>query len=204
HSEPADHGIGRSRGGLTSKIHHAVDGRGRPLAVLVTPGQSHDGRALEVVLGLIKVPRTTGGRARTRPDAVLGDKAYSSRANRTMLRKRRIRTVIPEPADQQANRKRRGSRGGRPPNFDADLYKQRNVVERSVSMLKQWSAMATRYDKHATIYRGAVVIAAILTWLRSYETRTRASWTGRPGYGRAAGRRAHRRAPPPPRCLPRP
>src|SRR5690606_31445870 len=55
------------------------------------------------------------GRARTRPDAVLGDKAYSSRANRTMLRKRRIRTVIPEPADQQANRKRRGSvAGGHP------------------------------------------------------------------------------------------
>lgn len=120
-----------------------------------------------MVLGLIKVPRTTGGRARTRPDAVLGDKAYSSRANRTMLRKRRITTVIPEPADQQANRKRRGSRGGRPPNFDADLYKQRNVVERSFALLKQWRALATRYDKHATIYRGAVVIAAILTWLRS-------------------------------------
>lgn len=137
------------------------------MAVLITPGQSHDGRALEVVLGLIRVPRTSRGRARTRPDAVLGDKAYSSRANRAMLRKRRIATVIPEPADQQANRKRRGSRGGRPPNFDADLYKQRNVVERSFALLKQWRALATRYDKHATIYRGAVVIAAILTWLRS-------------------------------------
>src|SRR5690606_13745521 len=153
--------------GLTSKIHHAVDGRGRPLAVLITPGQSHDGRALEVVLDLINVPRTTGGRARTRPDTVLVDKAYSSHANPTMLRKRCIRTVIPEPADQQANRKRRGSRGGQPPNFDADLYKQRNVVERSFALLKQWRALATRYDKHATIYRGAVVIAAILTWLRS-------------------------------------
>src|SRR5690625_1252799 len=100
HSEPADHGIGRSRGGLTSKIHHAVDGRGRPLAVLITPGQSHDGRALEVVLSLIRVPRAGGAHARTRPAAVLGDKAYSSRANRTILRKRRIQIVIPEPADQ--------------------------------------------------------------------------------------------------------
>lgn len=135
--------------------------------MLITPGQSHDGQALEVVLGLIRVPRASAGRARTRPDAVLGDKAYSSRANRAMLRKRRIRTVIPEPADQQANRKRRGSRGGRPPNFDAALYKQRNVVERSFALLKQWRALATRYDKHATIYRSAVVIAAILTWLRS-------------------------------------
>src|SRR5699024_6248978 len=120
HSEPADHGIGRSRGGLTSKIHHAVDGRRRPLAVLITPGHS-----------LSRVPRAGAAHARTRPAAGLGDKAYASRANRTMLRKRRIQTVIPEPADQQANRQRKGSRGGRPPNFDADLYKQRNVVERS-------------------------------------------------------------------------
>lgn len=65
-----------------------------------TPSQSHDGRALEVVRDLIRVP-AGGGQVRTRPDAVLGDKAYSSRANRSMLRNRRIQTAIPEPADQQ-------------------------------------------------------------------------------------------------------
>ncbi len=152
---------------MTSKIHHAVDGRGRPLAVVVTPGQSHDGRTLELVLGDIRVPRVGAGRPRTRPDVVLGDKAYSSRGTRTMLRRRGITAVIPEPADQQANRQRRGARGGRPPNFDRETYKQRNVVERSFNLLKQWRGLATRYDKHATVYRAGAVLAAIITWLRS-------------------------------------
>ena len=70
-------------------------------------------------------------------------------------------------ADQIRHRQRRGSRGGRPPAFDAETYRGRNVVERSFNLLKQWRALATRYDKHATIYRGAVVLAAIVAWLRS-------------------------------------
>lgn len=119
-SEPAGHGIGRSRGGLTSKIHHAVDGRGRPLAIVVTPGQSHDGRALEIVLADIWVPRLGAGRPRTTPDTVLGDKAYSSRGNWEMLRRRGIQVMIPEPSDQKVNRKRRGSIGGRPPKLDRE------------------------------------------------------------------------------------
>lgn len=166
-NEPAGHGIGRSRGGLTSKIHHAVDGRGRPLAVVVTPGQSHDGRALELVLADICVPRLGAGRPRTTPDAVLGDKAYSSLGNRTMLRRRGIKTVIPEPSDQRANRKRRGTKGGRPPQLDRQTYKQRNVVERSFNLLKQWRGLATRYDKHAVTYRAGAVLAAIIVWLRT-------------------------------------
>lgn len=101
------------------------------------------------------------------PDALLGDKAYSSAATRTQLRARGIQAVIPEREDQKANRKRRGSTGGRPPGLGAEKYKKRNVVERSFSLLKQWRALATRYDKHATIYRGAVVLAAIIVWLRS-------------------------------------
>ena len=101
------------------------------------------------------------------PDALLGDKAYSSAATRTQLRARGIQAVIPEREDQKTNRKRRGSTGGRPPRLDAEKYKKRNVVERSFSLLKQWRALATRYDKHATIYRGAVVLAAIIVWLRS-------------------------------------
>jgi transposase len=99
----------------------------------------------------IGVPRRTG-RPRTRPDTVLGDKAYSSRAIRTHLRRRGIRAVIPQPSDQAAHRKRLGSRGGRPPSFDRETYKQRNTVERTINKLKQWRGLATRYDKTATIY----------------------------------------------------
>ncbi len=135
--------------------------------MVVTPGQSHDGRALELVLGDIWVPRLGVGRPRTTPDAVLGDKAYSSRGTREMLRRRGIKVVIPEPADQQANRKRRGAKGGRPPKLDRETYKRRNVVERSFNLLKQWRGLGTRYDKHAVIYRAGAVLAAIVAWVRS-------------------------------------
>ncbi|MFE9970351.1 transposase [Streptomyces hirsutus] len=75
--------------------------------------------------------------ARTGPDVVLADKAYSSRAIRDHLGKRGIRAVIPVPANQADHRLRRGSRGGRPPAFDRDAYKQRNPVERCINRLKQ-------------------------------------------------------------------
>ncbi len=147
-------------------MHHACDGRGRPLAVLVGPGQAGDAPMLPFVLGAIAVPRLGPGRARTRPDRVLADKAYSSRAIRGRLRARGIRAVIPEPRDQQAHRKRRGRNGGRPVSYDIEAYKGRNVVERSFNALKQWRGLATRYDKLAVIYRGGAVLAAVLTWLR--------------------------------------
>lgn len=104
------------------------------------------------------------GRPRTRPDAVHGDKAYSSRAIRAHLRDRGIRAVIPQPRDQQAHRKRRGSRGGRPPGFDAVEYKGRNVVERRFCHVKQWRGLATRYDKLAVVFRAAVVLNAVIAW----------------------------------------
>ncbi len=147
-------------------MHHACDGRGRPLVILVGPGQAHDGPMLPHVLGAIAVPRVGPGRPRTRPDAVLADKAYSSRASRRLLRSRGIVAVIPEPRDQQAHRKRRGQRGGRPVSHDAEAYKGRNVVERSFNALKHWRGLATRYDKLAVVYRGGAVLAAILVWLR--------------------------------------
>ena len=117
------------------------------------------------LMASIYVPRAGGGRPRTRPDAVLGDKAYSARAHRAHLRGRRITCVIPEPDDQLANRRRRGSAGGRPVDFDADAYRGRNVVERAFNRFKNWRAIATRYDKHAVNYRAGVVIAAIMLWL---------------------------------------
>ncbi|UKJ63556.1 transposase [Cellulosimicrobium cellulans] len=128
--EPADHALGRSRGGLSTKIHAAVDGDGRPLAVLVGPGQGGDAPMCLPLLDAIRVPRAGAGRPRTTPDAVLGDRAYSSRAIRTELRRRGIAAVIPEPRDQQAHRRRRGSRGGRPVTYDPVAYRGRNTVER--------------------------------------------------------------------------
>ena len=162
--EPPDHGIGRSRGGLTSKIHHLVDGAGRPLVVLVSAGQTGDSPVFEPLLAQLKVTRSAGS-PRTRPDRVRGDKAYSSRAIRTHLRRRGITAVIPEPSDQIGHRKRRGSRGVRPPAFDAADYKGRNVIERGFNATKQWRGLATRYDKLAIVYRGAAVLRAITIWL---------------------------------------
>jgi transposase len=150
---------------LTSKIHHLVDGAGRPLVVLVSAGQSHDGPVFEHLLGHLKVAGRRGGAPRTRPERVRGDKAYSSRATRAQLRRRRIVAVIPEPSDQIAHRKRRGSRGGRPPAFDTEDYKSRNVIERNFNAVKQWRGLATRYDKLAIVYRAGAVLRAITIWL---------------------------------------
>ncbi|MFD7886559.1 IS5 family transposase [Streptomyces bauhiniae] len=158
-----DHAIGRSRGGLTTKIHLAADGNCRPLAFVLTPGQAGDAPAFPEVMARLRVPRPIG-RPRITPDAILADKAYSSRAIRTHLSQRGIRAVIPQPSDQAANRKRRGSRGGRPPAFDREAYKQRNTVERCINRLKQWRGLATRYDKTATIYLAGLHIAAIFIW----------------------------------------
>ena len=121
---------------------------------------------LKWLLADLAVARSGPGRPRTRPDAVLGDKAYSSRANRDLLRTRRVKAVIPQPADQIAHRRNRGSAGGRPPAFDAATYRGRNVIERSFNDHKQWRGLATRYDKLAAIYRGGVVLRAITLWLR--------------------------------------
>jgi transposase len=118
------------------------------------------------VIEAISVPRLGGGRARSRPDAVMGDKAYSSRANRALLREKKIKAIIPEPRDQIANRKRKGSRGGRPVDFDSEAYKGRSVVEQSFSLFKQWRSIATRYDKLAITYRAGVALYASLIWLR--------------------------------------
>lgn len=163
--EPVDHAIGRSRGGLTTKTHALVDGRGLPLVIALTPGQANDSPALPLLLAELRVPRQGPGRPRTRPDALRGDKAYSARGHRAQLRARGITAVIPEPSDQIRNRMKRGSAGGRPVALDTEDYKNRNVVERAFNQLKNWRGIATRYDKHALIYRGGVVLASILLWL---------------------------------------
>ncbi|WP_436845973.1 IS5 family transposase [Streptomyces tibetensis] len=161
-----DHALGRSRGGLSTKVHLASDGHARPLALRVTAGQAGDAPAFEMVMAAIRVPRSGPGRPRTRPDIVLADRAYSSRAIRSHLRRRGIRAVIPQPSDQVGHRLRRGSAGGRPPTFDAASYKQRNAVERCINRLKQWRGLAMRTDKLAVAYQAALHVAAILIWAR--------------------------------------
>lgn len=79
---------------------------------------------------------------------------------------RRIRAVIPQPADQIGHRLRRGGLGGRPPGFNAEAYKQRNTVERCINRLKQWRGLAMQTDNLATAYQAALHLAAILIWTR--------------------------------------
>ena len=132
---------------------------------MLTGGNVNDCTRFEQVMDAIRVDRLGPGRPRTRPQHVIADKGYSTHGIRRYLRRRGIAHTIPERADQQNNRRRRGPRGGRPPTFNQLIYRHRNVVERCFNRLKQSRSIATRYDKTSTSFQATVTIAALLQWL---------------------------------------
>jgi transposase len=142
-----------------------VGGRGRPLSILLTPGQAGDNPQLLNLLDAIEINQPGPGRPRKRPGMLIADKAYAHDSTRVELRRRGIRHTIPERSDQVARRAAKGSHGGRPPHFDGQIYKRRNVVERCFNRLKQWRDLATRYAKRASLYQASLILIAALIWL---------------------------------------
>ena len=141
--------LGRSRGGWGTKVHLVVDGHGIPLAATITAGQAHESKQMAATLEQVHL-RGGKGRPRTRPKKLAGDKGFSYPAVRAYLRRRGILPVIPTRKNQRAN-----------PRFDQATYRQRNVVERSVSWLKENRQLATRHAKLAVNYLATVKLAMI-------------------------------------------
>jgi transposase len=140
--------MGRSRGGLTTKIHALVDANGLPVVLKLTAGQAHDGRSAGDMLGSIGEGQV-----------LLADRAYDSDALRAKLAERGAFANIP-PIATRKNR----------PAFSAFLYRSRNLVERFFNKLKHFRAIATRYEKHAQNYLALVKLASIRIWLRHNES----------------------------------
>ena len=131
--------------------------------MILTPDQFGDNPQLEPLLGLHRQQHPLARRPRLRLPA---DNAYSQPSTREKLRGRRIPHTIPERQDQKDRRKAKGTKGGRPPAFDHQIYAKRNTVERGYLRLKQWRGIATRYDKHALTFLGGVVLATTVIHLR--------------------------------------
>jgi putative transposase len=160
--EPADHALGRSRGGWTTKIHALVDAHCAPLVLSLTAGQAGDNPQLQPLL----MRHIDDGARRFR---LLADKAYSHDSTRVYLRDHRIAHTIPQRSDQIARRKAKGSHGGRPPGFDPARYRHRNSAERGFNRLKHWRGIATRYDKYALTFLGGATLAAAITYHRVHD-----------------------------------
>jgi transposase len=136
--------MGRSRGGLTTKLHAVVDANGNPITLKLTEGQAHDGRSADGMLDTV-------GKGQT----LLADRAYDSDALRDMLAERGARANI-KPMPNRVNI----------PKFNRRLYRKRNLVERFFNKLKHFRAIATRFEKHAANYLALVKLASARIWMR--------------------------------------
>lgn len=136
--------MGRSRGGLTTKIHALVDANGLPITLKLTEGQAHDGRSAADMLEEIGEDQV-----------LLADRAYDSDALRQALAERGAWANI-KPMPNRVNI----------PAFSAFLYRYRNLVERFFNKIKHFRAVATRYEKHDANYLALVKLAAIKIWMR--------------------------------------
>ncbi|WP_423828216.1 IS5 family transposase [Sphingomonas oleivorans] len=145
-----DHCLGRSRGGLTTKIHAVVDAQGLPIRLGLTAGQAHDGQIADKLLDQLG-PHTI----------VLADKAYDADRIRELIEDQGATPNIPA----KSNRKWK-------PCFSRRLYRERNLIERLFSKLKHFRRVATRYDKLAANFLAMVQLASMRLWLRAYESTT--------------------------------
>jgi transposase len=136
--------MGRSRGGLTTKIHALVDANGLPIALKLTEGQAHDGRSAAGLLDGLSAGQT-----------LLADAAYDSDALRDALTERGAWANI-KPLSQRT----------RAPVFSPFLYRYRNRIERFFNKLKHCRAVATRFEKHDANYLALVKLAAARIWMR--------------------------------------
>ncbi|MFH5802786.1 IS5 family transposase [Alienimonas sp. DA493] len=152
--EPADHALGKSRGGYGTKVHLVTDAAGVPLAAVVLAGQRHESTQFEAVPGKVRLPRRRG-RPRTRPAAVAGDKGYSYARIRRYPCRRGARAVIPARNDQRANSR-----------FDREAYRRRSAVERCVGWLRESRRAAHRVEKLAAGYPAVVHLAMLRRYLR--------------------------------------
>lgn len=154
-SEPVNsEALGGSQGGFSTKVHLRAEGQGKPLTILLTPGQQHEATVFEQLLAGPKLKRVGRGRPRVRPARIIGDKGYTGQPIRGYLRRKGIKITIP--------RRRNERKQGR---FDRELYRQRNLVERLINRLKQFRRLATRYEKRAHNYMAMWQLGAILLWL---------------------------------------
>jgi transposase len=146
--------LGRSQGGVSTKVHLKAEGHGKPLTILLTPGQQHESTMLEALLDHGAIRRLRRGRPRSRPGRLVADKGNTGRRNRATLRRRGIRLTIPTLRTEH--------RSGP---FDRSAYRRRHLVENLFARCKQSRALATRYDKRADSFRAAWVIVMTILWL---------------------------------------
>lgn len=152
--EPADHALGRSRGGFGTKVHLLVDASGVPLGFHLTAGQAHELTGLEA---LLDPDDATPLLHLVEPAALAGDKGYSANWVRERIAAVGWRPVIPT----RSNEHRVCNDA-----FDPRLYKRRNVVERCVGWLKECRRIATRYEKLAVSYAAMLTLACVQRYLR--------------------------------------